>query len=91
MDTRIVTAGTCDLPPAMVEKYGILVIPNYINVGESGYLDGPDITHEDFYRMLPEFSTHPKTSVPGSVFEQTCRQLIAEAPKISFPCIFIPA
>ena len=79
MDTRIVTDSTCDLPPGMVERYGIRVIQNYINVGETSYLDGRDITHEDFYRMLPDFPAHPKTSAPGSaVFEQTYRQLIAE-------------
>lgn len=82
MDTRIVTDSTCDLPPGIVERYGIRVIANYINVGESSYLDGLDISHQDFYRKLPHFPVQPKTSAPGSaVFERTYRQLISEGAK----------
>lgn len=39
---RVVTDSTCDLPASTVEKYGIKVIPLYINVGEQEYLDGID-------------------------------------------------
>jgi len=65
MSVRIVTDSTCDLPPETIAKYGICVLPLYINVGEHGFLDGIDITREEFYKKLPMFSVHPTTAVPS--------------------------
>jgi DegV family protein with EDD domain len=65
MTVRIVTDSTCDLPAETIARYGIHVIPLYINAGNQGYLDGIDITREEFYTRLPYFSTHPTTAVPS--------------------------
>jgi len=40
-------------------------VPLYINVGKKSYLDGVEMTHEQFYEGLPHFPSHPTTSVPG--------------------------
>jgi DegV family protein with EDD domain len=61
----IVTDSTADLPLDVVRKYDISVIPMYINIGEKGYLDGVDVTREEFYTQLPYFKPHPTTAVPG--------------------------
>ena len=66
MTVRIVTDSTCDLPADTIARYGIRVIPLYINVGNQGYLDGIDISREEFYTRLPSFSTHPTTAVPST-------------------------
>jgi DegV family protein with EDD domain len=65
MTVRIVTDSTCDLPAETVTRYGIHVIPLYINIGNQGYLDGIDISREEFYSRLPFFSDHPFTAVPS--------------------------
>jgi DegV family protein with EDD domain len=65
MPVRIVTDSTCDLPTETIARYGIYVAPLYINVGEQGYLDGIDITREEFYKKLPTFPVHPTTAVPS--------------------------
>jgi DegV family protein with EDD domain len=65
MAVRIVTDSTCDLPAETVEQYGINVVPLYINVGKQGYLDGIDISREQFYKNLPLFPEHPTTAVPS--------------------------
>jgi len=79
MSTRIVTDSTCDLPAEMAEKFGIRIIPNYINIGEKSFLDGVDISHEEFYKGLPNFPAHPKTSAPGSgMFSSVYQQLANE-------------
>ncbi len=65
MTVRIVTDSTCDLPAETVEQYGINVVPLYINVGKQGYLDGIDISREQFYKNLPLFPEHPTTAVPS--------------------------
>ena len=66
MTVRIVTDSACDLPAGTIARYGIHVIPLYINVGNQGYLDGIDISREEFYTRLPFFSTHPSTAVPST-------------------------
>jgi len=66
MTVRIVTDSTCDLPAETITRYGIHVIPLYINVGDTGYLDGIDLTREQFYERLPVFSTTPTTAVPST-------------------------
>lgn len=52
---RIVTDSTCDLPQETIRKYDIRVVPLYINLGDKGYLDGVEITREEFYRNLPTY------------------------------------
>ena len=65
MTVRIVTNSTCDLPAETIARYGICVVPLYINVGRQGFLDGIDITRQEFYTRLPSFSEHPTTAVPS--------------------------
>ena len=65
MSVRIVTDSTCDLPAETIDQYGIHVVPLYINVGKQSFLDGIDITREEFYKKLPTFPEHPTTAVPS--------------------------
>jgi len=66
MSVRIVTDSTCDLPAEVIARYKIHVIPLYINIGKQGYLDGIDITREEFYQRLPSYPVHPTTAVPST-------------------------
>jgi len=65
MPVRIVTDSTCDLPAETIKRYDIRAVPLYINVGNKGYLDGVDMTREEFYTRLPAFPHHPTTAVPS--------------------------
>jgi len=65
MTTRIITDSTCDLPADVISKYGIRVIPLHIHVGNDDFLDGIDITREQFYEKLPTFREQPTTAVPS--------------------------
>jgi DegV family protein with EDD domain len=79
MNIRIVTDSTCDLPAKIVSKYGITVIPLYINVGDKTFLDGVDLSREEFYTQLPTYEPSPKTAAPGSeIFGQTYQRLADE-------------
>lgn len=76
MSIRIVTDSTCDLPKAIIEKHGITVIPLYINQGDKSYLDGVDLTRDEFYRLLPGFRPAPSTATPSTeVFAQAWNKL----------------
>ncbi len=78
MTIRIVTDSTCDLPAETIAKYGIKVLPLYINVGEKEYLDGIDITREEFYTQLPDFPAHPTTAVPSPLKFKAIYDALAE-------------
>lgn len=65
MTVRILTDSTCDLPLETVKALDILVLPIYIHIGERDYLDGIDITREEFFNNLPDYPAHPSTAVPS--------------------------
>lgn len=79
MKIRIVADSTCDLPQSLVEKYGITIIPMYINVGEQTYTDTVDLSRREFYERLPEFRPAATTAAPGpEVFRRVYDRLAAE-------------
>ncbi len=79
MSIRIVTDSNCDLPPEIIEKHGITVVPMYINIGTKSYLDGVDMSRQKFYEGLPDFEDQPMTSVPGpGQFSEVYERLAAE-------------
>jgi DegV family protein with EDD domain len=79
MTIRIVTDSTCDIPAAMAAELGITIVPAYINVGEQSYLDGVDLTRQQFYADLPSYPTPPTTAAPASgSFTEVYEQLAAE-------------
>jgi len=65
MSVRIVTDSTCDLPEEIVAEYDIAVVPLYINIGDQGYLDGVELSREEFYERLPDCDPPPTTATPG--------------------------
>lgn len=65
MAVRIVSDSSCDLPAEVIARYGIYIVPLYINVGSQSYMDGIDLTRDEFYKRLPTFSNQPTTAVPS--------------------------
>jgi len=82
MDIRIVTDSTCDLPESLVNKYGITIIALHIQQGDNTYLDGVNLTREQFYAQLPSFKPAPTTAAPSpEVFKQTYEKLAENGAK----------
>ena len=65
MTIKIVTDSTCDLPENVIQDLGITVVPLFINLFDKGYLDGVEITRQEFYTNLPDYKIHPTTGIPG--------------------------
>lgn len=65
MTIKIVSDSTCDLPDGIVSQYGITIVPLYINIGDRGYLDGVEISRQEFYEGLADYDSHPTTATPG--------------------------
>jgi DegV family protein with EDD domain len=76
MTIQIVTDSTCDLPTETIQQLGITVLPLNIHIGEKAYLDGVDLSREEFYRQLPDLNPFPKTASPSPAgFERLYRRL----------------
>ncbi len=74
---RIVTDSTCDLPPSMAKELNIEVIPLFVNLDGKSYLDGVELSREEFYRRLPASQPAPTTSAPGpAAFIDVYKKLI---------------
>jgi DegV family protein with EDD domain len=79
MSIKIVTDSACDLPEEIVAEHHITVVPLYINVGDQSYLDGVELSRQEFYERLAGWKTPPTTSIPGpEQFRQVYERLAAE-------------
>lgn len=65
MKLGIVTDSTCDLPAYLTEQYEIEVIPSILVIEGREYVDGIDISREEFYQRLPALPTQPTTAAPS--------------------------
>ncbi len=67
MNNRVIIAAdsTCDLSPALIERYGIRILPLAVHLGAQEYLDGVDIDPDMIYRHYETNKELPKTSAPN--------------------------
>ena len=62
MSIRIIADTMCDVPEEFVRRYNIKVMPLKVHFGEESFLDGIDITAEEFFERLAKVDELPKTS-----------------------------
>jgi DegV family protein with EDD domain len=75
----IVTDSTADLPVQLARSRSITVVPLTLNFEGRSLLDGVDIRPSEFYRKLPNATTHPTTSQPSAgSFAEAYSQLLAD-------------
>lgn len=65
MKIGIVTDSTCDIPQFLIEQHAIEVVPCLLVIDDREYVDGKDLTREEFYRRLPSLRTPPTTAAPS--------------------------
>ena len=67
MKIGIVTDSTSDLPAYLVEQHEIYVVPSILVLDGKEYVDGLNITREEFYTRLPALRTPPTTAAPSLI------------------------
>jgi DegV family protein with EDD domain len=78
---KIVTDSTADIPPELAGD--VTVVPCFVQFGETSYLDGVDITREQFYARLTSDPVLPKTAAPSAgIFEETYRRVAADGDEV---------
>lgn len=58
----VVTDSTSELDPAMQARYGVDVVPLFVNFGDKRYRDTIDLSRDDFYAKLRDEAALPTTS-----------------------------
>ena len=59
---RITADSTCDLSPELVERYGITILPLYVNLDGAMYRDGVDVNPDMIFDLFREKKVLPKTA-----------------------------
>lgn len=65
-NVQIVTDSSINMPQALRQELGLVVVPLKVIFGTTEYRDEIDLTNEQFYQMLPNAKEHPKTSQPSA-------------------------
>ena len=63
MSVKLVIESSGDINSVEAQKLGITMLPIHITFGEEEYLDGVNLTREQFYEKLVKCSNLPKTSM----------------------------
>ncbi len=80
--TALITDSTCDIPQAMIDQYGITVIPLGVVWGDEILRDRVDLSPEEFYRRLEQDPVWPTSTLPSPAeFEQIYRDAIVKGAK----------
>lgn len=61
----IITDSTCDIPEALVQKYGIIVVSHILIWGEEQFRDRIDMQPVEFYERLAKDPIRPTTAQAG--------------------------
>jgi DegV family protein with EDD domain len=83
--TGIVTDSTSDLPPELVKRLGIVVVPALVILDGREYVDGVNLSRQEFYQRLPALR-EVSTAAPSigefqcayrQLFEAGARQIVS--------------
>lgn len=79
MTVAVVVDSTADIPQQLRHELNIHVVPLSILFGKESFLDGVDMTSDQFYARLVESSVHPSTSQPSpGAFAEMYEKLAAD-------------
>ncbi len=75
---QLVTDSSADLPKELLDKYNISVVPLTISINGVEYLDGVDLTPQEFYEKMFNSKELPKTSQPSPTVFAECFKKLAD-------------
>ena len=62
MSIKITATSTCDLPPELVERHQITIVPLYVSFGGNTYRDGVETGPDDIFRHVEDGGALPSTA-----------------------------
>ncbi len=81
----IASDSTTDLSPELIERYGIVILPLGVTLGDKQYTDGVDIDPDFIYKNYEETGLLPKTSAVNLAdFEEFFARQTADGTRVIF-------
>lgn len=75
---RVVTDSACDIPPALADQHGIIVVPLSVRFGDEEFVDRRDLSPEEFWSRVARSPVLPETAAPSpGAFEAAYREAAA--------------
>ena len=71
MSIKITATSTCDLPPQLLERHQITMVPLYVSFGGGTFRDGVDAGPEDIFRHVEGGGQLPSTAAVNIADYQT--------------------
>jgi DegV family protein with EDD domain len=62
--TALITDSTCDIPPTLIERHKVIIVPLHVIWGNETFRDRVDMEPKAFYRRLTEDPQYPTTAHP---------------------------
>ena len=79
MSVKLMVDSACDIARDEVVAAGAAFLPLHVRMGDHEYLDGVDLTHEEFYNRLTQGKEQPTTSqISPGFFEEAFRRSLAK-------------
>lgn len=83
MPVKIVTDSAADLTTAQASELGVTVVPLLIRFGDDEYIDGVDLSAEQFYAKMAGSDVLPSTAAPSpGAFEKAFREAGADGSQV---------
>lgn len=80
---KIIVDSASDISQNEAKQLGITVLPMTVSFGEQDFLDGINLSHNEFYEKLIENTDFPKTSqVNAYAFEEEYKKLTANGDQV---------
>lgn len=87
MSVKIVVDSGGDIPPELVSRYDLEVVPLKIRFGDQEFLDGKELSVDRFWEMCESSPELPQTSAPSSGDFQSAFERAAHAGHDQVVCI----
>ena len=79
MAVRIVTDSSCDISREEAAAHDVEIVPLSIRFGDTEYIDGVDLSVDEFYEKLATAGTLPETAAPApGKFEEAFRRAVEQ-------------
>lgn len=82
MSLRIATDSNADVPPELVARLNIGVVPALLVISGQSFRDGVDISRAEYYQRLPSLPDLPTTAAPSSAAFEAAYRAFEEADHI---------
>ncbi len=74
---KIITDSCSDLPIHIIRKYDIKMLPTPVHIGDESFLDGENLTTDEFYQKLEDGAMPSTSQISPGKYEKVFNSTIS--------------